>query len=120
MTYMFFTPSDLRTVDPRPAPSLDAEEAIVRELLATRLTGDDLHRALQALGLEDYQRTLNPKARDAWMRTSVMSKPSTGTHCRNNHLRAEHSTMDRSGHWYCSKCRREAYARRMEAKKVAA
>lgn len=83
----FFAPTDLRVVDPRPAvgPS-ESDESVVRDLLTARLSGDDLTRALRALGLAPYERTVKASA------------------CKNNHDRRKHSKLDRRGHWYCVAC----------------
>lgn len=105
----FFAPTDLRVVDPRPAvgPS-ESDESVVRDLLTARLSGDDLTRALRALGLAPYERTVNPAARDAWMRP-VREAPKrvaaqSASVCKNNHDRRKHSKLDRRGHWYCVAC----------------
>jgi hypothetical protein len=119
MTYTFFTPTDLREVDPRPAPSLDAEEATVRRMLEARFIGDELTRALQALGLEPYERSVNPNARDAWMRITKPTRHSERDArrqiaCPKGHPRATHSAEDRRGRPYCLTCRAELTARRRE------
>lgn len=108
-----YAPTDLREADPRPAePVLDAEEAIVRELLTTRLHGDELMRALQALGLEEYDRTFNPKGRDAWTRKPLHKRHDNDprltrnqTHCKRGHKRAEHTIENRAGVAYCLSCK---------------
>jgi hypothetical protein len=117
----YFAPTDLREVDPRPAELiLDTEEAIVRELLASRLHGDELNRALQALGLEPYERMLNTAGRDAWVRNSTIGTRTDGVNCLNGHERAVYSTRDSKGAWYCRECNRISVARRAQAKREAA
>ncbi|WP_336698236.1 hypothetical protein [Curtobacterium sp. USHLN213] len=91
----FFAPEDLRVVDPRPTAQVrEPDVRIVRELLATRLTGDDLTLTLQALGLEPYETHRVPERAYA-----------DGDVCRNGHSRREHSFVDPKGWSYCRKCR---------------
>jgi hypothetical protein len=89
----FYAPEDLRTEDPRPAPPRDNEEAVVRELLIGRLTGDELTNALQALGLEPYERAATP-----------LTAFTPSEQCRNGHNRRIHSSLDRRGWARCRKC----------------
>lgn len=111
MMTAFFAPTDLRTVDPRPAEqSLDAEEATVRELLAARLHGDELTAALQMLGLDPYTRNLND--RDALTRKPIQKRHEDDprltrnqTHCKRGHERAEHTIENRAGVPYCLVCK---------------
>lgn len=102
----FYGPTDLREIDPRPAPPLTAAEDVVRDLLEARLAGVELIRALQALGLNDYERTHNPKARDAWTQTAVVRTSRDSTHCIRGHLRSTHSRRTKTGQWRCRECER--------------
>lgn len=103
----FFTPTDLRVVDPRAtAGPSESDESVVRDLLTARLSGDDLTRALQALGLDDYERAHNPKARDAWTRTVTVRTPRDSTHCIRGHLRSTYSRRTKTGQWRCRECER--------------
>lgn len=118
----FFAPTDLRVVDPRPtATPTEADEETVRELLTARLDGEDLTRALRALGLLPYERVLNPNARDAWTRQPaplVSEGVAPSTHCRNGHLRTEYTYVDINGALRCRQCRR-IYDRERDAKRKA-
>lgn len=108
-----YGPADLRWVDPRPTPAPSAsDEDVVRELLATRLSGVELERALQALGLAPYERTLNESGRDAWTRrTSKRYKAERERderrqrECPRGHSRAVHSARDSTGRIYCLTCK---------------
>lgn len=87
-------PSDLREVDPRPTARPTAtDESVVRELLGARLAGADLTSALQALGLEPYERV--PVTERTY---------GPGEVCRNGHSRAEHSFVEQHGWNRCRKC----------------
>jgi hypothetical protein len=107
----FYAPEDLRTEDPRPAPPRDNEAAVVRELLIGRLTGDELTNALQALGLETYERGRHTDR--AFTADEV---------CRNGHNRRLHASLDTNGWALCRKCDhdRRMAIRDREARKATA
>lgn len=108
-----YAPTDLREVDPRPTQMpLDAEEAIVRELLTTRLHGDELVHALQALGLEPYENETGPHPRDQWTRKPLRQRRDKDprltrnqTHCKRGHKRADHTIENNAGIPYCLVCK---------------
>lgn len=109
----FFAPTDLRVVDPRPtAGPSESDESVVRDLLTARLSGDDLTRALQALGLLPYERTLNPGMPANWK----PARPGVTATCRNGHPRDQFSSVRNDGYARCRLCR-QAYNKR---KKTAA
>lgn len=113
MTYTFYGPADLRWVDPRPTPAPSkSDEDVVRDMFTAALSGDDLSRALQALGLEPYERTLNESGRDAWTRrTSKRYKAERERdarrqrECPRGHSRSVHSARDITGRIYCMTCK---------------
>lgn len=101
----YFAPADLRMVDPRPTARPTAtDESVVRELLGARLAGDDLTTALQALGLEPYERVVNTE------RTYAV-----GEVCRNGHSRIEHSFVEQHGWNCCRKCHSDRAAKKQGA-----
>lgn len=108
----FFTPTDLRTVDPRPAVApTAADERAVRELLSARLTGDDLARALEALGLEPLTRTEHPDLPAGWK----PAKPGVTATCRNGHPRDQFSSVRNDGYARCRVCRQQYNKRKAAA-----
>ena len=116
--FTFYGPADLRWVDPRPTPAPSkSDEDVVRELLATRLSGDELNRALQALGLTSYERVLNPRGRDAWTRRKPGNANMSSTHCKNEHPRAQFSRIGADGYWRCMACERASKARQRAKRK---
>lgn len=104
---VFYGPKDLREVDPRPAPSLAAEEAIVRSMFEARLTGDELTVTLQMLGLLPDERELLPwkkQSRPRMPRPTIEAARDGSTSCKRGHLRSEYSFLDPRGRVRCRKC----------------
>lgn len=116
---VFYAPTDLRWVDPRPTITPNDDTAVVRELLAARLAGDELTRALRALGLEEYERaadspTFIPLSRRE-SRTRLEERQRRQKECPQGHPRSTHGTRDVNGRFYCRTCKEAIGQRRREA-----
>lgn len=112
-------PTDLRWVDPRPTlVPADDDEQVVRNLLASQLTGDDLTFVSQLLGLLPSDRALSVGARDALSRRTSKSdqgkRERSARECPKGHPRGVHSKVDKAGRPYCLTCKSdEGLARRI-------
>lgn len=121
--FTFYGPADLRWVDPRPTPAPSkSDEDVVRDMFTAALSGDELSQALQALGLEAYERTLNESGRDAWTRRAPKRygmkrerDERRQRECPRGHSRPGNSAVDSTGRIYCLTCKKADSEKRRKA-----
>lgn len=91
----------------------EQQSAAITALVTKRADADESETLLQMLGILPSESAINPTGRDTWAkkpsrvpekRPNVAVAANGTTECKEGHLRADYSFLDRHGHIRCRKC----------------